>query len=214
MRSPSLYFVGFGAAGDPDSSDVAKDDNSPQTTITYYVLFGCFSLLACFGIVNIWLAQKIRKFSKPMVTFYLVSEMVILFRVLLFADPFVGWSSIVYVVLLISMPSYLYLIVGLSQVMLCIESIIKYKNFIIREGEAISSCDLKAKQRKNQKILDYSYIALYTLFAALVLFFSAAAIFMFCTNGTFNGSYFGPVYLAVLNILLWILLTVTTCAFV
>lgn len=85
------------------------------------------------GIVNMCLALTIRKFSKPIITFYLVSELVILLRMLLFADPFIDWGDVTYVVLLVSMPSYLYLLVGLSQVMLTLESIIKYKNFKIRE---------------------------------------------------------------------------------
>ena len=114
-----------------------KDDSSKQTRIAYYVLLFCFVMLMGFGIVNIILAFKIRKFSKPIITFYFVSETVIFFRVLLFADPFAKWNENFYVVLLISMPSYLYLIVGLSQVMLTLESIVKYKNFKIREQGAI-----------------------------------------------------------------------------
>ena len=110
------------------------------------MLFGCFLFLATFGVLNIYLAQKIRKFSKPMVTFYLVSEIVVVFRLLLFADPFIIWGDTMYVVILISMPTYLYLLVGLSQVMLILESIVKYKNFKIREEEVISHYRLKAKQ--------------------------------------------------------------------
>ena len=85
------------------------------------------------GIINMCLALTIRKFSKPIITFYLVSELVIVLRMLLFSDPFIHWGIVTYVVLLVSMPSYLYLLVGLSQVMLTLESIIKYKNFKIRE---------------------------------------------------------------------------------
>ena len=85
------------------------------------------------GVANISLACNIRKFSKPIVTFYTVSELVIVLRMLLFADPFIDFGDVTYVVLLVSMPSYLYLLVGLSQVMLTLESIIKYKNFKLRE---------------------------------------------------------------------------------
>ena len=85
------------------------------------------------GIINMCLALTIRKFSKPIITFYLVSELVIILRMLLFADPFINWGTVTYVVLLVAMPSYIYLLVGLSQVMLTLESIIKYKNFKIRE---------------------------------------------------------------------------------
>ena len=97
------------------------------------MLLFCFGVLAVIGTVNMCLALTIRKFSKPIITFYLVSELVILLRMLLFADPFFHWGIVTYVVLLVSMPSYLYLLVGLSQVMLTLESIIKYKNFKIRE---------------------------------------------------------------------------------
>jgi len=110
-----------------------KDDASDQTRISYYILFCGFAVLMCMGFVNICLAMTIRKFSKPIVTFYLVSELVISLRMLLFTDPFVDWGNATYVVLLVSMPSYLYLIVGLSQIMLTLESVIKLKNFKIRE---------------------------------------------------------------------------------
>lgn len=91
-----------------------KDDKSSPTKISYYVLLGCFVVLAFLGLTNIILAYKIRKFSKPIITFYLASELVIVFRIVLFMDPFFDWNPISYVVLLISMPSYLNLLVGLS----------------------------------------------------------------------------------------------------
>ena len=115
-----------------------KDDSDPQTVATYYVLLTLFILLAFFGSVNIYLASKIRKFSKPMVTFYFASLFVILFRILLFMDPFADWNSYTYVIMLVSMPSYFYLLVGLSQVMLIFEYITRYKNFKIQEEEAIT----------------------------------------------------------------------------
>ena len=77
--------------------------------------------------------------------FYFTSELVIVFRILLFVDPLADWSDVNYVVLLISMPSYLYLLVGLSQVVLTLESIIKYKNFKLREESTISDFELKRK---------------------------------------------------------------------
>ena len=95
------------------------------------------------GVANIYLACNIRKFSKPIVTFYTVSELVIVLRVLLFADPLIDFGDVTYVVLLVSMPSYLYLLVGLSQVMLTLESIIKYKNFKLREEQTIKPFQLK-----------------------------------------------------------------------
>jgi len=92
----------------------SRDDCYQQTVITYYILLIFFIFLALMGFVNIYLAQKIRKFSKPIVTFYLISEIVIAFRIILFADPIFNWNYVSYVVILISLPSYLYLLVGLS----------------------------------------------------------------------------------------------------
>ena len=74
-----------------------------------------------------------------------MSEIVIVFRILLFADPFIDWDNITYVVILISLPSYLYLLVGLSQVILTLESIMKYRNFTIREHEAFTPCRFRKK---------------------------------------------------------------------
>ena len=79
--------------------------------------------------------------------------MVISFRILLFCDPITdhwdGWSDQSYVILFICMPSYLYLLVGCSQVMLTLESIVKYKNFKLRETSALTTKELKRKIARN-----------------------------------------------------------------
>jgi len=91
-----------------------KDDSSPQTIITYYLLFALFVALALFGIANLILVHKIRKNSKQVATFYLVSGTVLIFRILLFFDPVIDWADYTYVVVFITFPAYLYLFVGLS----------------------------------------------------------------------------------------------------
>ena len=210
------YFTVFGA-NDPDHDIDAvftKDDSSHQTITTYYVLLGCFTGLAIMGLVNICLALTIRKFSKPIVTFYLVTLTVIVMRMLLFADPLIDYSDSVYVVILVSMPSYLYLLVGLSQVMLTLESIIKYKNFKIREKETLTESDFKAKIKKNQRFLDISYLILYCFFFIIVAFFVGAFFYCVESKCNFEGSYFGPLYLAAMNLIVWIMLIWTTCSFV
>jgi len=118
-------------------TSLVRDDADGPSKIVYGVLFGLFVPLAIFGVVNLCLACNIRKQSKQVFFFYVVSETVIFFRILLFADPVIHWPDSVYVLLLISLPAFLYLFVGLSQVMLTMESIVKYKNFKIREEEAI-----------------------------------------------------------------------------
>ena len=178
MKSFSQHF-GAGwpqQLSDEVPDDAMKDDSSRQTVLAYNFLFGFFLLLAVFGAVNIYLAHKIRKFSKPILTFYLMSETVICFRIVLFADPFFHWNEVTYVVMLISMPSYLYLLVGLSQVMLTVESIIKYRIFKVKMQEAITNCALKHKVQKNQKIIDYSYWFLYIFMAIIIAFFTIADV--------------------------------------
>ena len=123
----------FSAQDRPFYIFMEHDDATKATKISYYVLLFLFLIIAVMGVVNICFSERVRKSSKPIWTFYIFSEIVIVFRVLLFADPFVTWGDATYVLLLISMPSYLYLLVGLAQVMLNCESIMRYKNFKILE---------------------------------------------------------------------------------
>lgn len=191
-----------------------KDDASHETKVTYYILLIFFFVLACIGFVNVCFAMRIRKFSKPIVTFYLVSELVIVLRMTLFTDPFVKWGDVTYVVLLVSMPSYLYLLVGLSQVMLTFESIIKLKNFKIREQQTISNADLKIKMKRNKRFLDGSYFAIYIMLFIIIAFFTSAEVFCVMKHCDFEGSYFGPLYLAIFNIVVWFMLALSTFVFV
>ena len=115
------------------SEDLEKDDASMQTMISYTFLFALFDILLVFAIINLVLVQKIRKNSKQVATFYFVSGTVVLFRCLLFADPLLDWEDYTYVIVFITFPSYLYIFVGLSQVMLTMESIMKIKNVKVRQ---------------------------------------------------------------------------------
>ena len=65
-----------------------------------------------------------------------------------------------YVVLLVSMPTYIYLITGMSQVMLSIECIIKYKNVSIEESEEMDFAAKRSKTKLNEKILNLTYIGI------------------------------------------------------
>ena len=131
------------AAGYVAVSLFVKDDSSSATIAVYYVLLCLFFCLALFGIANLVLVCKIKKLSKQVVTFYVVSETVVTFRVLLFTDPFLNWSDYSYVIIFTAMPSFLYLFVGLSQVMLTFESIMKIQNHKVRQEESIMNVNLK-----------------------------------------------------------------------
>ena len=147
-------------------------------------------------------------------TFYFTSELVICFRIVLFLDPIFDWSDVNYVVILISMPSYLYLLVGLSQVVLTLESIIKYRNFKLREESNITECEMKRKIETNQTILSVIYIFLFVFMASIMLFFISVAIVYQHDKLELSGTYFGPLELAISNIFVWILLILATCSFV
>ena len=127
-----------------------------------------FLLIFILGITNIWLLNKQAKFRKPIFAFYASSLSVIAFRILLFLDPLVKWPYNIYVIVLVSMPSYLFLIVGMSQVMLSVECIIKYKNFEIKETESATTCKKQEKVDRNNKILKFIYISI-GIFSLMVL---------------------------------------------
>ena len=68
--------------------------------------------------------------------------------------------------------------------------------------------------RKNKRFLDISYLLLYIFLFVILAFFLASMGYCLKKDCQFNGSYFGPLYLAILNIIVWILLAYTTFLFV
>ena len=74
----------------------------------------------------------------------------------------------IYVIVLVSMPSYLFLIVGMSQVMLSVECIIKYKNFEIKESDSATYCSKQNTVDRNNKVIKAIYISI-GLFSVTVL---------------------------------------------
>ena len=108
-----------------------------------------FLFLIVLGTINVWLLNKLSKFRKPIFAFYASSLCVVAFRVILFMDQWFDYPDNVYVVLLVSMPTYIFLITGMSQVMLSVECIIKYKNFYINESENLDICTKRTKTKLN-----------------------------------------------------------------
>ena len=107
-------WLGLTKLATEEPHDFRKDDSAKATRIAYAVLCLMFFCLALFGAANLILVIKIKKLSKQIVTFYAVSQVVVIFRVLLFADPLIDFSEYAYVIVFTAMPSYLYLFVGLS----------------------------------------------------------------------------------------------------
>jgi hypothetical protein len=72
---------------------------------------------------------------------------VIILRILLFTDQWQNYSWNYYVILLITLPTFMYLITGLSQVMLSVGCIIKYRDLSLDENP-----DLTPEQKKTGKL--------------------------------------------------------------
>ena len=95
-----------------------------------------FILLLVLGTINIYYAYKIKKLkNKALLAFYLTSITVVFLRCILLTDQWVCYGFDIYVLLLVSMRAYIYLLTGLSQVMISTECIIKYKNLEILESQ-------------------------------------------------------------------------------
>ena len=86
-------------------------------------------------------------------------------------DQWWDYPDNIYVILLVSMPTYLYLITGMSQVMLSVECIMKYKNFAIKESEELDSCQKKTRTERNNTILMTTYIGILLFSLAVIVGF-------------------------------------------
>lgn len=110
-----------------------------------------FVLLLILGIINIYYAIKLKKFrNRAILTFYISSILVVVLRICLFFDPVVDYNTIVYIIILISMPAYLLLITGLSQVMLSVECIFKYNDLEILENDNLREQEKREKIKKSR----------------------------------------------------------------
>ena len=81
--------------------------------------------------------------SKSLLIFYISSLTVIALRVMLFTDVFAHYPWYFYVICLITMPTFLYLITGLSIVMCNFELAIKFRICLINEGVHVKSYEKK-----------------------------------------------------------------------
>jgi hypothetical protein len=83
----------------------------------------------------IYIALKAKKLhNKAVLSFYLSSFIVVFLRCLLFMDPFAHYCMMTFVVILISLPTYTFLLTGFSLFLMILESILKYNNLQTREN--------------------------------------------------------------------------------
>ena len=137
---------------------------------------------------------------------------VLVLRVLLFMDPLINWGPVIYVDMLISMPTCLYLITGLSQIMLSVECVVKYRNLAHSENTSIIVCERELLIKRNLRILRLCYIAIFSLMALIICYFLFTAVLP--SDKCITSSYSLALPIGFLNLIVWGLLMVSTISFV
>ena len=195
-----------------DDDEVWRDDNDRPSIAVYYVLFLLFIMLWFFGV---WLFVRMfnrKKINKQICAFYISSLLVVTFRVLLFADPFAQWPKNLYLIGLVSLPSYLYLMVGLSQLLLIVESILGYRKTLVLMNRQLDRDRRELLLKRQRCILStfYSFIVFATVG---IIFLFVYYIFKSRAAGWNADSMFGALTLGILNIILWALLLASSLYF-
>jgi hypothetical protein len=177
------------------------------------VLLFLFSILTVLALYNFILAGRLGRLKQTSIlTFYVSAVSVLVLRVLLFMDPLIGWGPIIYVDMLISMPTCLYLITGLSQVMLSVECVVKYRNLAHSENTSIIVCERSNLIERNLKILKLCYIAIFSFMALIVLYFLCTAVLP--SDKCITSSYSLVLPIGIFNLMVWTFLMVSTISFV
>jgi len=115
--------------------------------------------------------------------------------------------------LLITLPTYLYLITGLSQVMLSVGCVIKYKNLSNNENPDLTPDQKRLAREKNKLVLTILYIGIFLLMLGIIIFFCAWAGYCSEANGsrcTFTKPASTTLVVAIFNLVVWALLVVAT----
>lgn len=115
-------------SSDPNPS---KDDHLLLGQIAYWLLLMLFIGLAILGGHNI--LHKSASNSRSLFLFYVASLAVILLRIALFADVFLHYPYLFYVICLVTMPTFLEVITGLSLVMCNVELVLKFRSAMLLE---------------------------------------------------------------------------------
>ena len=129
-------------------------------------------------------------------------------------DVWAHYPYNIYVIVLVSMPSYLFLIVGMSQVMLSVECIIKYKNFEINESEVASYCVKQNTITRNNKVLKAIYISIGLFSLTIIVGFAIFQMTSHIKAKKAAHPFVAELPLAILNLIVWVFLALSTCSFV
>ena len=169
-----------------------------------------FIALMILGLHNLVRAIRLKKLDNASLLMYYVSALTVIgLRVLLFADPLVQWPISIYLGVLMSFPTILFMFVGFSQVMISVECIVEYKNLAHKENEQLTVVERNARIQKNKKRLHNIYIGAtvmgFILALSFIVFTGVLLILNCDTSSCGTTSQFTSV-IGVLNILLWLLL--------
>lgn len=115
-----------------------KDDFTTFGYICYWFFFVLFILLDSLLAYNFYHGCKLGKLkSYSILSFYVSACVVITIRVVLFSDVLIEYPWGLYVIGLITLPTFIYLITGLSLCMCNFELVIKFKNIEINNGNTL-----------------------------------------------------------------------------
>ncbi len=197
-----------------------KDDDTLASRVAYDVLFVLFFILALIGSCNTYFALKIQKFkNRSILIFYISSMSVIMLRILLFTDQWLNYPWNYYVILLITLPTFMYLITGLSQVMLSVGCTIKYRIKDLNENPDLTPEQKKTGKQKNLLVLTILYTMIAALMLCIVVLFCVWAGYCSIRDGedvlycNFISSSTLTLLCAILNLVVWVLLVAATLTF-
>ena len=110
--------------------------------VLYWILFFMFIGLDVFGFYNIIIANRIGKLkTKSILIFYVSSIIVLTIRIVLFSDVFIGWGDNLYQIGLLTLPTFMYLLTGLSLVMCNFELVVKFRMLDIDQNLSITALE-------------------------------------------------------------------------
>jgi hypothetical protein len=128
----------------------AKDDCQRYVYIDYYVLCAMYIILGVIGVQNLIRAKRLNKLSQfSTFLFYVSSIIVITLRVLLFSDPITHWPMSIYLGVLMSLPTFLFMFIGFSQIIMSCECVVAYRNLEIKENEQLTVTERNRRINQN-----------------------------------------------------------------
>lgn len=145
-----------------------------------------YIFLGVFGIQNLMRAKRLNKLSQfSTFLFYVSSLIVIVLRVLLFSDPFLHWPMSIYLSVLISLPTFLFMFIGISQIIMSYECVVAYRNLEIKENEQLTVIERNRRINRNNQRLQTGYKTALGIAITVILFFVAITFYLYyrkCEN--------------------------------